>query len=56
MEDAPADEAADMGEQTTIEEELFIRVCDLYDVLDVYLSELSEPLDSAVVQEEVAVA
>jgi hypothetical protein len=53
------DEARDTEKQATVEmdEELFVRVCDLYDAFDMYLSEVLQPLDySAVVQEEVAVA
>jgi hypothetical protein len=58
MEYAPADEAVDMGEQTvTLSDELFISLCDIFDTLDIYLSETSDqPLDYSAVQEELAFA
>jgi hypothetical protein len=58
MEYAPADEAVDMGEQTvTLSDELFISLCDIFDTLDIYLSETSDsPLDYSAMQEEVAFA
>jgi hypothetical protein len=58
MEYAPADEAVDMGEQTvTLSDELFISLCDIFDTLDIYLSEsLDQPLDYAATQEELAFA
>jgi hypothetical protein len=53
MEYAPADEAVDMGEQTvSLDEELFVSLCDLYDVLDTFLMESIESLDYSAVQEE----
>jgi hypothetical protein len=57
MEYAPADEAVDMGEQTvTLSDELFISLCDIFDTLDMYLSEVDQPLDYSATQEELAFA